>query len=106
MNISDVVNEGSTAYLDVLFKDKDGVVAAPSGVTYRIDCMTTGQQVLADTVISPAGTVEITLTPGNNAIITATNRSEIKRVTVSASYGASDAINKPFDYLVQNLSGV
>lgn len=100
------VNEGSTAYLTVTFRDKSGALAAPSSLSYRIDCLITGQVVRADTALTPADTVEITLTPADMAIITASNSRETKRVTVKAGYGASDAVNGEYELIVKNLGGV
>lgn len=100
------VNEGSTAYLSVSFSDKAGAPAQPDAVSYRIDCVTTGQVVLAETPLAPAASVEIVLTPTYNAILAAGNRVERKRVTVVASYGAADAVNDAYDYHVRNLAAV
>ena len=45
------VNEKSTAYLAVTFRDKAGTAQAPVTASYRIDDVTTGQQVRDDTDI-------------------------------------------------------
>lgn len=97
------VNEGSTAYLTITFKDKTGTPQVPSSITYRIDCMTSGLQVLADTPVTPASSVEITLTPSQNAMLVSGNVRETKRVTVKTLYGISDALNDQYDYQVINL---
>jgi len=100
------VNEGSTAYLTVTLLDKDGAQAAPSALSYQIDDVTTGTTVRSATALAAAAQVEITLAPTDNAIQTATNKRERRRVTVQASYGAGDALNAEYDYIVRNLSGV
>lgn len=97
------VNEKSSSYLTVAFFDKTGAAAIPASVTYRLDCLTTGAAILADTVLSPAASIEIAITPTQNAILADGNTTETKRVTVKATYGASDAINAQYDYLVANL---
>ncbi|OHD23484.1 MAG: hypothetical protein A2Y38_19115 [Spirochaetes bacterium GWB1_59_5] len=101
-----IVKEGSTAYLTATFKDKTGALAAPSTLSYRIDCLTTGQVVRDDMLLTPADTVEITLTPADMAILTAGNSRETKRVTVKAGYGANDAVNDEYELIVKNLGGV
>lgn len=98
------VNEKSTAYLTVTFKDKAGNLAAPQSLTYRIDNPATGVEVRADTALTASDTVEITLTPADHTLAGASN--ERRRVTVKAVYGASDALNSQYDYQVLALAGV
>lgn len=100
----DQVNEGSTAYLTVAFADKTGAPAVPASVNYRIDDITNNRVIRAVTALSPAASIEITLTPADNAISGAA--AETHRVTVTASYGASDALNSQYDYQVVNLQFV
>ena len=106
MTVVATVPEKTTAYLTVSFFDKAGAPAVPSSVTYRIDCVTTNAQILADTPLTPAASIEITLTPAQNAILNQANAKESKRVTVKASYGASDGLNDEYVYVVKNLAGV
>lgn len=104
--MTDEVNEKSTSYLSVTFKDKAGAAAAPASATYRIDCLTTGTAIKADTALAPAGSVEITITPTENRIVTSGNARERRRVTVTANYGASDSVSEQYDYDVVDLSHV
>lgn len=102
----EVINEGTTHYLTVEFRDKANVLAAPTGIFYRIDDVLSGDAVLADTAIGAASSVEITITPTQNAIINPFNPTEVKRVTVKATYAGSEAINDEFEYAVFNLRRV
>lgn len=103
----DQIKEGSTGYLTVEFKNKDGDLEAPVSATYRIDCLTNGSEVRTDTAISPiASSVEITLTPDDTAIISASNNLEKRLVTVKAIYGADDGLNDNYRYDVINLAKV
>lgn len=102
----DIVDEGSTSELTVEFKDKDGQPAAPATLTYRVDCLTNDQEVRGDTVLTPAATVTIKLTPTDNAIIDQGNDVEERLVTVKAGYGADDAENRDYRYAVRNLKKV
>ncbi len=100
----ETVNEGSTAYLTVDFKDKDGALEAPSSISYRIDCLTNGSQVKADTPVTPAeSSVEIELTKTDNAIISQSNNSERRLVTVTGTYGVDDGIVQEYEYNVKNM---
>lgn len=101
------VNEKSTAYLTVTFRDKAGAAQAPTGAKYRIDDVTGGQAVRGDTEIaSPASTVELTLTVADNTMKNGAAATEQRRVTVVAEYGAGDAVTAEYIYEVINLAGV
>ena len=101
-----IVNEKTTSYITISFRDKNGQLALPAAITYRLDCLSNGTVVLTDTVVAPATIIEVTMTPNQNAIINNTNSKENKRLTVTASYGASDSITSQYDYEVLNLSGI
>ena len=98
-----IVNENSTSYVTVVPKDKDGVAATPATLVYQIDCVTTGTNMKAETALTPGTSVEITITPTENAINDQNNSHEERVVTVTAGYGASDQVIEEFDYLVMNL---
>lgn len=101
------VNEQSTAYLAVTFRDKAGAAQAPSSASYCIDDVASGQEVRGDTVISaPGSTVEITLSPADNTLRNEAAAYEKRRVTVTALYGADDAVRSEYVYRVINLAGV
>lgn len=100
----DPLNEGSTGWLTIEFRDKSGNLQAPASASYRIDCLTTGQEVRTDNSLNASGgTVELKLEPTDTAILDASNRMETKRVTVTAQFGASDAHNEDYAYRVRNL---
>ena len=101
-----VVKEGSTAYVTVTFKDKAGVSAAPSTLNYSLHCLTTGAVLRNAVTLTPGASVEIVLTPVDNAMQIAANLRETRRITIKAGYGASDAVNDQYDYEVANLSQV
>ena len=101
------VNEGSTAYLTVNFKDKDGNALAPSSATWQVHDMRSGQVMQEETAIPGVGAVTtITIPPAVNAIVKPANPKEVRRVTVKAAYGSGQAINAEYDYTVINLAFV
>lgn len=106
MGARDIVNEGSTAYLSVSFKDKAGSLAAPASLTYSLRCLTTGNVLREDVALIPASQVEITLTPADNTLQIPGNQYETRLVTVVAGYGAADALQEQYEYLVKNLAGL
>lgn len=104
MHITEV-NENSTRYLDITFKDETGALAAPNLVKYRVDCITTGTAVKPlTTVNAPGSTMRITLKKTETAIITDTNSQELKRVSIIAEYGTGDEENDEYDFYVKNLT--
>lgn len=101
------VNEKSTAYLSITFRDKAGAAQAPAAAKYRIDDVVTGQPVRAETEIaSPGSTVELTLTVDDNTLKNPIAATEQRRVTVTGEYGAGDAVRAEYIYEVVNLVGV
>lgn len=100
------ITEHSTAYLTANFFDKAGVAAVPSSVTYRVDCETTGAELVASGPIAAAASVEITIPESANAMQEATNAFETKVVTVTANYGAGEQITAAYRYRVRNLSKI
>lgn len=100
------VNEGSSAWLTVQFKDKNGALAAPTSVLYRVDCLTsrTAVQGMSQLPGPMSGTMEIPLGPGLTSIRNRNSEQEDKRVTVVASYGLDgDQVTSDYDYTVRNL---
>lgn len=100
----ETVNEQSTAYLTVTFKDKAGAAVSPASASYRIDDVQSGTAVRADTALTPAAQVEITLSPTDNTLVDPTKRQEIRRLTVTGVYGASDKVSAKYDYQLANLT--
>jgi len=100
------VNEQSTAYLTVSFRDKAGALAAPTSIVYRIDDEQTRAQIRGDTAVQPAATVEITLTPADNALLSPSLAVERHVVTVIGGYGADDQVSAQYVYEVLNLQAV
>lgn len=98
-----LVAERSTAYLTLSFVDKAGALAAPSALQYRIDCKTSMQVVRDWTSWPPGPSVEIVLSPDDNAMQDAGNDSERRLVTVIAAYGLADEVRDTFEYYVRNL---
>jgi len=100
------VNEGTTAYLSATFADKTGVAETPTTVVYRIDDVRSGTEIRGATAVSAASTVEITLSPADNRILSTAQNYEVRRVTVVAAYGAADQVTAEYVYRVMSLVGV
>lgn len=98
------VPEGSSAYLGVEFRDREGKLALPAAVEYEIRDLTTNQTILAATPFTPvAPRITIHLTPTDNALQNAENRRERRAITVTADMGAGEQLRDEFRYAVLNL---
>jgi phage gp45-like len=105
MTVLQSINEGSTAYLTASFEDEDGVAVVPDSITYRIDCLTSGTVIRNNTSVTPATSIEIKLTPGDNVIVNPGTYcvSELRLVTVEAVLGDNDVITEEYKYAVKSL---
>jgi hypothetical protein len=97
------VNEKSTRDIGVTFRDKNGALTVPSAISYRLDDVDSGTSIRGPTSVTPASSIEITLTSADNAMVDATKRSEIHELTVTATFGASGQSVFSFDFKVRNL---
>lgn len=99
------VNEDTTSYLTLRFFDASGAPATPAAVQYRVDCLTNGRQVRDWTPVagSLADTIQIVLTPGDNAILSQANAGEQRAVQIIASYGAGEQFHGEHLYEIDNL---
>lgn len=100
------VKEKSKARLTVSFFDEDGSAATPSTISYRVDCDTTGNNIRSATSVSAASVVNIDLDNVDNAMQVHANKREMRRVTVTATFGGTDESNDEFTYEVIGLPNV
>jgi hypothetical protein len=100
------VNEETTSYLTVTFYDKNGDPAAPTSATWEAIDLKSGAVLQAETALSPASSIEITIPSSVNEIQDNTKEEEIRRITVIGVYGADDKVTQQYDYRVINLSRV
>ena len=98
-----IINENSSHTLIFNFRDESDAALVPDTVTYRIDCLTTGEEIQADADISPASDIELRI-DGSKAIINdETNRYERRRVFVTATYGTDEMTGAAY-YSISNLN--
>ena len=102
---ADEVNEGNSGVIAVNLLDKNGAAAVPGTLSYRIDCLSNGVEVLGWTAMTPAALAEIPLTSQDTRIINRTNAKERKRITIFATYGAGGVDNaaSEYDFTVNRL---
>lgn len=98
--------EGSSFVATAYFRDRATSAAdAPSTVKYRIDCLTTGRQVVDWTTASAAASVAISITATHNAILNDCNAYETKQLTVAGDFEAADQSKGTYTWRVENLYG-
>jgi len=102
----DSVNEKTTSYLTVAFKDKDGNAQSPDSVTYSVFCETTNTEIRPATSITSSTTIEIELDTTDNTIQDDTNKTEVRLVTIIAVYDSTRQITREFRYELVNLREV
>ena len=100
------VYESANLPVTAYFRTRSTAAAdTPADVSYRVHCITTNQEVLGWTSVSPASSVAITLSGASTDIQEDHNEYEIKELHVRGDAGASDESRGRFQYRVINLRG-
>ena len=81
------------------------VAQVPTTLHYRLDCLSTGTQILDWTSITADDVSSIAITATQNAIQSDCNEIERKQLTVKANSGLSTQYQASFSYDVTNLFG-
>jgi parallel beta-helix repeat protein len=99
-----IVSAGSAVSATVNFRTRSTAAAStPTSIRYRVDCLTTGRQVIADTSVSAASSVSITIPGPNNGTIDDGNDFEERQLTVTADYGLSTQVKAAQKWRVRNI---
>lgn len=80
-------------------------LSAPTTVSYRIDCLTTGYPVRDWTIVSSGSSVTLPISSSDNAILDNTQSREKKLLTVLANSGLSTQCQSTYAWQVVNLPG-
>ena len=96
------VKKGNGAKVQVKMYGRDSELESPSSAVYRIDDLESGAEVRPETALSAGHTVEIDLDANDTDIVTAGERKEIHRITVTATYGQDDYLVDEFDFRVKD----
>lgn len=99
------LNDGSRCWVKAKFFDKAGLPQIPSAMQYRLDCETTGENIIGWTPFAPTDTsVEIFIDAPFNNIIRSQNPIERKVLTVQAnSDDPANVFNDTQEWDVVNL---
>lgn len=106
--VRDSIQERSSLTVNPYFWDDSTnpwTANTPTTVDYRLDCLSTGANLIGWTTVTPAASVSITVPANSNAIQNDYNQYERKQLTVRMNGGLTNAYQTPFTYDVQNLFG-
>jgi hypothetical protein len=99
------VNEGDNFTATAHFRDRATSAGdAPTTIEYRIDCLTTGQEIEDWTTLTPGTSVSIALASDYSAIISRCNEYERKQLTVMADRGLPFQRSQQAFWTVKNLN--
>ena len=102
MAIKNTINEGSSAFLTITFKDQTGVGVTPTSAAYRLD--NAGVQVKDWKAFTPSSSSYIIeITGAENAILNSELTQETMTVTVRWTYGTGSSGTESFEYVIKNL---
>lgn len=97
-----IINETSLLPVRWTVYDADGGVVVPSTVRYRVDCLTTGIEMVAWTTVTPSYQVNVVIPATVNTIRNNANATERKRITFQADAGLSTQLSDYAEYEVTN----
>jgi hypothetical protein len=99
-----MVAAGSAVSATVNFRTRSTAAAStPSSIRYRVDCLTNRREVIADTSVSAASSVTITVPGPNNGTIDPAQEFEVRQLTVTADYGLSTQCKAAVTWRVRNI---
>ena len=88
----------ATAYFRLL-----DASTTPTTARYRVDDVTTGKKIRDWTDLTPATSIEIALTPDDNAMSTGTTRIERRRITVETNTDLDTQVREMAYWSVENI---
>ena len=99
-------NEGQSFTATFKFFDSNYVPSSPTTLRYRIDCLTSGVVVKDWTVVTAAQSVDIEVSPDDNAIQNTSSLLERKQMVAQSNYETATQSVETKEWNVKNLQGV
>lgn len=100
------VNEGSRLPLTFKLFDFATTPIEPTTLRYRIECESTGRELVAWTEVTPAAVTSLIIPASVNAIQSRSNSFELKTMTVEADADTDNAITEEYTWRVKNFLGI
>jgi hypothetical protein len=102
-----IVKEGSGFNIIANFRTRETSAAdTPTTARYRLDCLSSGTEILGWTTVTAAAEVTIPVTGTQNAIVDDVNDFEVKQMIVESDTSASDQFRERITWRVTNLYGL
>ncbi len=97
------VQEGDSFAASAYFRDRATASAdAPDTVHYRVDCLTTGREVVDWTVAAAGESASVLIASAYNLIQSRCNPYEKKQMTIRANKDATDQVSNRVIWSVRN----
>lgn len=102
----ELINDGTDLTIDLTFTDEDEAAVTPSAARYRVDDISSGDNIVEWTSITPVNeTYALNITATQNALINSALPIEKKLVTVEITYGIYSKKKKStYIYGIKNIS--
>ena len=102
MAIKNTINEGSSAFLTITFKDQTGAGVTSTSAACRLD--NSGAQVRDWEAFTPSSSSHIIeITGAENAILNPELATETMTATLRWTYGTGSTGSEAFEYVIKNL---
>ena len=98
-------NERSAFTTTAYYRNASDAADTPTTIHYRVDDLTTNTVITNWTSATPGVSVDITITPTENRMISNRNKWERRQITVSADKGLSTETRDIVQYKVLNTGG-
>lgn len=100
------VNEREYFKLRWTVLDENAAQSVPRSMRYRIDCQSTGKNLVPWTDVALAATTTLAVPSAVNAIQSSGNSRETKVITVDTNYDDDDRVPAEYAWDVRNLGGL
>lgn len=100
------VNEREYFKLRWTVLDENAAASVPRSMRYRVECRTTGKELVAWTDIPLNATTTLAIPSSVNAIQKDSNPVETKVITVDTNYEDDDRVPAEYAWDVRNLGGL
>src|ERR1017187_5186715 len=102
-NLAEPVGEGSACVVGASFTNSAGAAFTPTSITYRVDNIDSGANIVPSTSVTPAASVSIKVTGAQNALLSTLLACEEHRLTLTVTDGSGNVVNAPISWQVQRI---
>lgn len=103
MSVDFVIKENSSCFLDISFKDENGLPVVPDTANYTVHDLGSGDELQPSTLMPSTSDVTIEILPTVNLMVDPNHTEEIRVVTIITSYSSGGGDSEEYMYKVKNL---